>query len=57
MEEVGRASLMPRLWSFVLAKDHLLMLDVEHTSRFHVRCGIMYELLDLLGDDLGAVPC
>lgn len=33
------------------------MLQLKLTSRFHVGCSIVYELLDLLGHDLGTVPC
>jgi hypothetical protein len=56
MEGVGKANLVPRLWLFVSAES-LHRSGVEHTSRFHVRRSVVYELLNLLWDDLGAAPC
>jgi len=57
MEGVGKVSLGPQLQLFVLAEVLLSMLQLKLTSGFHVGCGIVYELLDLLGHNLGAVPC
>jgi hypothetical protein len=38
-------------------KGSLSIFSVEHTSRFHVRCSEMYELLHLLRHDLSTAPC
>lgn len=57
MEGVGKVSPGPQLQLFVSAGVPFTMLQLKLTSRFHVGCSIVYELLDLLGHDLGTVPC
>ena len=57
MEGVGKASLGPQLRLFVLAGATFPMLQLKLTSRFHVGRSIVYELLHLLGYNVGAVPC
>lgn len=57
MGGVGKVSLGPQLQLFVLVGVPFYTLQLKLTSRFHVGCSIMYELLDLLGHNLGAVPC
>lgn len=49
-------SLGPQLRLFVLAGVPFPMLQLKLTSQFHVGRSIVYELLNLLGYNLGAVP-
>lgn len=56
MEGVGKVSLGPQLRLFVLAGVPFPMLQLKLTSQFHVGRSIVYELLNLLGYNLGAVP-
>ena len=56
MEGVGKVSLGPQLQLIVLVGVPFSTLQLKLTSRFHVGRSIVYELLDLLGHNLGTVP-